>query len=154
MADTEQGKVSIDEDFEWGFSFSDNDDSDLDTVVKTVTSAASAASADLSPLMTKLDAILALLPDDFTEVDTSSLDNKLDQIIALERVDALTAGDMPDMSAIDEKLDTLLGREVNATSSEVNVDLSEITENFNFVVTWSMFEDRRLDKLLSDVFFG
>jgi len=110
MADSENGQFDIDDDFEWGFSFSDNDDGDLDTVVTKVSSA---ASADLGPVIAKLDAILALIPDDVghthtaEEVDLTSVENKLDQIIALERLDALTAGDLPDMTGIETKLDSI-----------------------------------------------
>ncbi len=131
MADTEQGNIDIDDDFEWGFSFSDNDDGDLETVVrKTVTSSA----VDIGPLEKKLDAILALIPTDgiennvTTDVDLSSVENKLDQIIALEKVDALTAGDMPDISGLDDKLDTLLGRETTVNAPSVDIDLTEITD--------------------------
>ena len=131
MADTEQGNIDIDDDFEWGFSFSDNDDGDLETVVrKTVTSSA----VDIGPLEKKLDAILALIPTDgiennvTTDVDLSSVENKLDQIIALEKVDALTAGDMPDISGLDDKLDKLLGRETTVNAPSVDIDLTEITD--------------------------
>jgi hypothetical protein len=147
MASTEQGDIAMDDDFEWGFSFSDNDDGDLDTVVAKVSSA---SSADLNPVLQKLDAILALIPTDGIEngevvdVDLSSVENKLDQIIALEKVDALTAGDMPDMSPLETKLDTLLGRETTVNAPSVDIDLSEITDKLE-VLELSIGEVRDLD---------
>ena len=147
MADSENGQFDIDDDFEWGFSFSDNDDGDLDTVVTKVSSA---ASADLGPVIAKLDAILALIPEDAghthtaEEVDLTSVENKLDQIIALERLDALTAGDLPDMSPLETKLDTLLGRETTVNAPSVDIDLTEITDKLD-VLELTIGEVRELD---------
>jgi tetrahydromethanopterin S-methyltransferase subunit B len=147
MADSENGQFDIDDDFEWGFSFSDNDDGDLDTVVTKVSSA---ASADLGPVIAKLDAILALIPEDAghthtaEEVDLTSVENKLDQIIALERLDALTAGDLPDMSPLETKLDTLLGRETTVNAPSVDIDLTEITDKLE-VLELTIGEVRELD---------
>jgi len=167
MADSENGQFDIDEDFEWGFSFSDNDDGDLDTVVASVSSA---ASADLTPVLSKLDAILALIPEEVAhthtaeEVDLSGIENKLDVIIALERVDALTAGDMPDMtfienkidtllaaevaapdmSLVESKLETLLGRETTVNAPSVDIDLTEITDKLDVLET-TIGEVRELD---------
>jgi hypothetical protein len=147
MADSENGQFDIDDDFEWGFSFSDNDDGDLDTVVAKVSSA---SSADLGPVLSKLDAILALIPEDAghthtaEDVDLTSVENKLDQIIALERVDALTAGDMPDMSPLETKLDTLLSRETTVNAPSVDIDLTEITDKLD-VLEVSIGEVRDLD---------
>jgi tetrahydromethanopterin S-methyltransferase subunit B len=147
MAESENGQFDIDEDFEWGFSFSDNDDGDLDTVVTKVSSA---ASAELGPVIAKLDAILALIPEDAghthtaEEVDLTSVENKLDQIIALERLDALTAGDLPDMSPLETKLDTLLGRETTVNAPSVDIDLTEITDKLD-VLELTIGEVRELD---------
>jgi hypothetical protein len=147
MAESENGQFDIDEDFEWGFSFSDNDDGDLDTVVTKVSSA---ATADLGPVIAKLDAILALIPEDAghthtaEEVDLTGIENKLDVIIALERVDALTAGDMPDMSLVESKLETLLGRETTVNAPSVDIDLTEITDKLD-VLEITIGEVRELD---------
>jgi hypothetical protein len=143
MAITEQGNIDIDENFEWGFSFSDTDDGDLAGVVQATTQQ---VSADLGPIAAKLDAILALLPDDMSTpiapdvVDLTGIENKLDVIIALERVDALTAGDMPDMTGIETKLDSIfecththahdadqVAPEVDFTAITDKLDLLEVT---------------------------
>jgi hypothetical protein len=149
MANTEQGEIDFDEDFEWGFSFSDNDDGDLDTVVTKVSTA---ATADLGPVIAKLDAILALIPDDVghthtaEEVDLTGIENKLDVIIALERVDALTAGDMPDMSGIETKLDSIF--ECTHThahdSTPVETDFTVITDKLD-ALEITIGEVRELD---------
>jgi hypothetical protein len=128
MADSQEGDVEINEDFEWGFSFSETDtDTQLDTAVEKVSSA---ASADLSPLVSKLDLIISLIPEplEIPDVDLSPLSKKLDTIIALERVDALTAGDMPDLTPLSDKLDEILAKETTVNAPEVNVDLSAIEE--------------------------
>jgi len=146
MADSEQGEIEI-EDFDWGFSFSDTDDGDLTSVVQQTTEQ---VSADLGPIIKKLDAIIALIPSDGIEnsetvdVDLSGLDNKLDQILALEKVDALTAGDMPDMTPIEEKLDEILAKETTVNTPEVNVDLTSITEKLETIET-QVGEVRDLD---------
>lgn len=137
MADTENGQIEMDDDFEWGFSFSDNDDGDLDTVVNKVTTA---ASADLGPVLKKLDAIIALIPNGSNEVDLSSLETKLDTIIALEKVDALTAGDMPDISGLETKLDELMNRD----TPSLEIDLTEITDKLE-LLELSVGEVRDLD---------
>ncbi len=148
MADSENGQFDIDEDFEWGFSFSDNDDGDLDTVVTKVSSA---ATADLGPVIAKLDAILALIPDDVghthtaEEVDLTSVENKLDQIIALERLDALTAGDLPDMSGIETKLDSIFEcTHTHAHDVAPAVDFTEITDKLD-ALEITIGEVRELD---------
>jgi len=148
MATSETGEFDIDEDFEWGFSFSDNDDGDLDTVVTKVTSA---ATADLGPITAKLDAILALIPTDVghthtaEEVDLTGIENKLDQIIALERVDALTAGDMPDLSGIETKLDSIFECTHTHTHDAVpEVDFTMITDKLDTLET-TIGEVRGLD---------
>lgn len=112
---SEQGDIEV-SDFDWGFSFSDTDEAS--TVTQTVTQTQQAVAADLGPVITKLDAILALIPTDGIEatadVDLSEVNNKLDQIIALERVDAITADELPemDLTELNSKLDELLTREV------------------------------------------
>jgi hypothetical protein len=147
MAESESGKFDIDEEFEWGFSFSDNDDGNLETVVQSV---ATAATADLGPVLIKLDAILALIPEESShthsaeEVDLSSVENKLDQIIALERVDALSAGDMPDVTGLEDKLDTLLSRETTVNAPSVDIDLSSITDKLD-AIEITVAEVRDLD---------
>jgi len=148
MADSENGQFDIDDDFEWGFSFSDNDDGDLDTVVTKVSSA---ASADLGPVIAKLDAILALIPEDAghthtaEEVDLTSVENKLDQIIALERLDALTAGDLPDMSGIETKLDSIFEcTHTHAHDVAPAVDFTEITDKLD-ALEITIGEVRELD---------
>jgi hypothetical protein len=151
MAESENGQFDIDDDFEWGFSFSDNDDGDLDTVVASVSSA---ASADLGPVIAKLDAILALIPDDISTgsplapdvVDLTGIENKLDVIIALERVDALTAGDMPDMTGIETKLDSIF--ECTHThahdTAPVETDFTVITDKLD-ALEITIGEVRELD---------
>jgi len=147
MADSENGQFDIDDDFEWGFSFSDNDDGDTDVVAQKTSEA---VSADLGPITAKLDAILALIPTDGIEnsetvdVDLSGLDNKLDQILALEKVDALTAGDMPDLTPLEEKVDELLSRETTVNAPSVDIDLSEITDKLETIET-QVGEVRELD---------
>jgi len=77
MADSQAVDVEMNEDFEWGFSFSDTDtDTQLDTAVEKVSSA---ASADLTPLVSKLDLIISLIPDpvEIPDVDLSPLDKKI-----------------------------------------------------------------------------
>ena len=129
--DTQAGDVDQ-ADFDWGFTFSDSDDGDQ--IVQQTTDQ---VAADLGPLIIKLDAILALIPKEgvtnteSVEVDLSGVDNKLDQIIALERVDALTAGDMPDLSPIEEKLEELLNNQLPTDHSHEPQDLSSITDKLD-----------------------
>ena len=144
--DSEQGEIEQG-DFDWGFSFSDTDDSDITTVVQQTTQA---VAADLGPITQKLDAILALIPTEgvtnieSADVDLSGLENKLDQIIALEKVDALTAGDMPDLGPLEDKLDEILAKETTVNAPEVNVDLSGITDKLDVIET-QVNEVRDLD---------
>ena len=147
--DTEEGSVE-EASFDWGFSFSDTDD---DSTVQAVAQTTTQVAADLGPITQKLDAIIALIPSEGVtnsetkEVDLSSLENKLDQIIALEKVDALTAGDMPDLSPLDEKLDKILAKDTVVNAPEVNVDLSEITEKLEALdVTVGEVRDLDFDK--------
>ena len=141
--DTQAGDVDL-EAFDWGFTFSDSDDGDQ--IVQQTTDQ---VAADLGPLIIKLDAILALIPKEgvtnteAVEVDLSGVDNKLDQIIALERVDALTAGDMPDLSAIEEKLEWLVAKEDEGHTHEPQ-DLSSITDKLDVLET-TIGEVRELD---------
>lgn len=142
--DTQAGDVEV-EDFDWGFTFSDSDDGEQ--IVQKTTSA---VAADLGPIITKLDAIIALIPSEgvtnteVQEVDLSGIDNKLEQILALEKVDALTAGDMPDLSPIESKLDEILAKETTVNAPEVNVDLTPITETLDIMET-KMNEIRDMD---------
>jgi hypothetical protein len=147
--DTEEGSVE-EASFDWGFSFSDTDD---DSTVQAVAQTTTQVAADLGPITQKLDAIIALIPSEgvtnnvSADVDLSSLENKLDQIIALEKVDALTAGDMPDLSPLDEKLDKILAKDTVVNAPEVNVDLSEITEKLEALdVTVGEVRDLDFDK--------
>lgn len=142
---SEQGDIEV-SDFDWGFSFSDTDEST--TVEQTVTQTQQAVAADLGPVITKLDAILALIPTDGIEatadVDLTEVNNKLDQIIALERVDALTADQLPemDLTELNTKLDELLLRETTVEAPAV--DNSEITDMLIQMQT-DMEEIRNLD---------
>ena len=151
--DSEQGDIA-EGDFDWGFSFSDTDEADNSAVVQQTSQA---VAADLGPITQKLDAILALIPIDGisnpeeVDVDLSGLDshyatidNKLDRILALETVDALTAGDMPDLSPISDKLDKILAKETTVNAPEVNVDLSEIEAKLEIIET-NVNEVREMD---------
>jgi hypothetical protein len=143
MADIDTAEGNIEEaEFDWGFSFSDTDD---DTTTATVVKQTSqAVAADLGPIVQKLDAIIALIPSEGVtnttevDVDLSGIDNKLDRILALETVDALTAGDMPDLSPLSDKLDVItanqvkiLAKDTTVNAPEVNVDLSSITDKLD-----------------------
>ena len=146
MADIETQDGSVEEaSFDWGFSFSDTDadSTTADVVQQTTTQVA----ADLGPIIAKLDAIIALIPLEGIsgeETDLSGLDNKLDRILALETVDALTAGDMPDLSPLISKVDKLLARETTVNAPAVNVDLSSITDKLETLEV-SVNEVRDLD---------
>jgi hypothetical protein len=78
------------------------------------------------------------------DIDLSGIDNKLDQIIALEKVDALTAGDMPDLAPLENKLDQILAKETTVNAPEVNVDLSGITDKLDVIET-QVNEVREMD---------
>ena len=75
----------------------------------------------------------------------------MDQIIALEKVDALTAGDMPDMTPIQNKLDVIeanqakiLAKDTTVNAPEVNVDLSSIEDKLD-TMEQAVNEVRELD---------
>ena len=131
--DTQAGEVE-EADFDWGFTFSDSDDGEQ--IVQKTTAA---VATDLGPIITKLDAILALIPTEgvtnteAVEIDMSGIDNKLEQILALEKVDALTAGDMPDLSPIEEKLEELLNNQSEEMAKDVgkDIDFSAITDKLD-----------------------
>jgi len=59
-------------------------------------------------------------------------------------LDALTAGDLPDMSPLETKLDTLLGRETTVNAPSVDIDLTEITDKLD-VLELTIGEVRELD---------
>jgi hypothetical protein len=136
MADIDTAEGNIEEaEFDWGFSFSDtDDDATTATVVKQTSQA---VAADLGPIVQKLDAIIALIPSEGVtnttevDVDLTGIDNKLDRILALETVDALTAGDMPDLTPLMDKMDKMLAKDTVVNAPEVNVDLSSITDKLD-----------------------
>ncbi len=151
------------EDFDWGFSFSDADDNEQ--VVAAVSATSAQVTADLGPVLSKLDTLLALIPVEgiasashehphtHDEVDLSGLENKLDTIIALERVDALTAGDMPDMGPILSKLDAIMAQDTEIldglgnqehTHEQEAVDFSPITDRLD-TIEQTVGEVRELD---------
>jgi hypothetical protein len=149
------------EDFDWGFSFSDADDNEQ--VVAAVSATSAQVTADLGPVLSKLDTLLALIPAEgiasashehphtHDEVDLSGLENKLDTIIALERVDALTAGDMPDMGPILSKLDAIMAQDTeildglgNQEYEQEAVDFSPITDRLD-TIEQTVGEVRELD---------
>ena len=146
MADLETQDGTVEEaSFDWGFSFSDTDadSTTADVVQQTTTQVA----ADLGPIVAKLDAIIALIPTEGLSgetTDLSGLDNKLDRILALETVDALTAGDMPDLSPLMAKMDKMLAKDTVVNAPEVNVDLSSITDKLETLEV-SVNEVRDLD---------
>jgi hypothetical protein len=98
VANSEQGNIDLEEDdFNWGFTFADTDDNEQ--VVAAVSATSAQVSADLGPLLVKLDTILSLIPSEgiasadhthehshaphtHPEYDFSAIEAKIDSLIA------------------------------------------------------------------------